>query len=90
MGDKGGLLKLALPAAVAGFLALSVSAIFADQVAINSSSNATLPILWQVSLKNNTIKQNGKSLKKHSASQGIQSTGVKLFIGSKVLVCVLF
>ena len=47
-GPAGGLLTAALPAAVAGFLALSVSAIFADQVAINSSSNATLPILWQL------------------------------------------
>ena len=47
-GPGGGLLTAALPAAVAGFLALSVSAIFADMVAINSTSNATLPILWQL------------------------------------------
>ena len=48
VGASGGLLTAAIPAAVAGFLALSVSAIFAGQVSINSTSNATLPILWQL------------------------------------------
>ncbi len=62
-GASVGLLGAALPAAVAGFLALSMSAIFADTVTINSSSNTTTPFLWQL-----PIDFTGRRKKRHAGT----------------------
>lgn len=46
--NNGGLIQAALPVAIAGFLVLSLSSFFAGELSLNSTSNNTMPLLWQL------------------------------------------
>ena len=47
-GEDNGLVQAALPVAIAGFVALAFSSIFANHRQINSTSNEDTPWLWQI------------------------------------------
>ena len=44
----GGLFQAVLPAAVVGLLTVALSTLFVNQVALNSTSNGTFPLLFQL------------------------------------------